>query len=196
MKQAMTWRISLAIACGALATSVTAEPVTYNIDSGHTYPAFEADHQGGLSIWRGKIERSSGTVIFDKEAETGSVDVTMDMSSINFGHAGMNEHAMTSDMLDVEKFPNAVYVGQLVNFENGSPTEIEGTLTMHGVTQPVTLAVERFRCQPHFRHGREVCGADASATIDREEFGVDYDKDHGFFMAVDLKITIEAQVPE
>ncbi len=76
MKQAMTWRISLAIACGALATGVTAEPVTYNIDSAHTYPAFEADHQGGLSIWRGKIERSSGTVVFDKEAQTGSaVDV-------------------------------------------------------------------------------------------------------------------------
>ena len=195
MKQATTWRISLAIACGALATGVTAEPVTYNIDSAHTYPAFEADHQGGLSIWRGKIERTSGTVSFDKEAQTGSVEVTMDMSSINFGHAGMNEHAITADMLDVEKFPNAVYVGQLVNFENGSPTEIEGTLTMHGVTQPVTLAVERFRCQPHFRHGREVCGADASATIDREEFGVDYDKDHGFFMDVDLMITIEAQIP-
>ena len=79
---------------------------------------------------------------------------------------------------------------------NGSPTEIEGTLTMHGVTLPVTLAVERFRCQPHFRHGREVCGADASATIDREAFGVDYDKDHGFFMDVDLMITIEAQIPE
>ena len=108
----------------------------------------------------------------------------------------MNDHAMTADMLDVEKFPNAVYVGQLVNFVDGAPTEIEGNLTMHGVTQPVTLAVERFRCQPHFRHGREVCGADASATIDREEFGVDYDKDHGFFMAVDLKITIEAQIPE
>lgn len=196
MTQATTWRISLAMACGALATGVTAEPVTYNIDSAHTYPAFEADHQGGLSIWRGKIERSSGTVIFDKEAQTGSVEVTMDMSSINFGHAGMNEHAMTADMLDVEKFPTAVYMGQLVNFENGSPTEIEGTLTMHGVTQPVTLAVERFRCQPHFRHGREVCGADASATIDREAFGVDYDKDHGFFMDVDLMITIEAQIPE
>ena len=195
MTQAMTWRTSLAIACGAFASSVIAEPMTYNIDPAHTYPAFEADHQGGLSIWRGKIERSSGTVILDKEAQTGSVEVTMDMSSIDFGHAGMNEHAMTADMLDVEKFPNAVFVGQLANFVGGAPTEIEGNLTMHGVTQPVTLAVERFRCQPHFRHGREVCGADASATIDREDFGVDYDKDVGFFMDVNLLITIEAQIP-
>ena len=117
------------------------------------------------------------------------------MSSIDFGHAGMNEHAMNADILDVEVFPTATYVGQLVDFEHSSPTAVEGTLTMHGVSQPVTLAVNRFRCQPHFRHGREVCGADASATIDRELFGVDYDKEAGFFMDVNLLITIEAQIP-
>ncbi len=195
MIQAITRSISLAVVSGAFAASVVAEPVTYNIDPGHTYPAFEADHQGGLSVWRGKIERSSGTVIFDKEAEAGSVEVTMDMTSIDFGHEGMNEHAMTSDMLHVEMYPNATYVGQLADFVDGSPTAVEGELTLHGVTLPVNLALSRFRCQPHFRHGREVCGADASATIDREMFGIDYDKDHGFFMDVNLLITIEAQIP-
>ena len=195
MNKAIIWRTSLSILCGALATSVLAAPVTYIIDPGHTYPAFEADHQGGLSIWRGKVKSSSGTVVFDKEAETGTVEVTMDMSTLDFGHDAMNAHAMTADMLDVERFPNATYVGQLVDFVDGKPTAIEGSLTMHGVTNPVNLVVERFRCQPHFRHGREVCGADASATFNRDDFGVDYDKDHGFFMAVNLLITIEAQLP-
>jgi len=195
MNMATIWRTSLVIACGAIATNVIAAPVTYVVDPSHTYPAFEADHQGGLSVWRGKVEHTEGTVVFDKEAQTGTVNVTMDMSTIDFGHQGMNDHAKNPDMLDIEVFPNATYVGQLVDFVDGSPTAIEGTLTLHGVSKPVNLVIERFRCQPHFRHGREVCGADASATFNRDDFGIDYDKDHGFFMAVNLLITIEAQIP-
>ncbi len=195
MNRAIFWRLSWGILCGALAATVSAAPVTYIVDPAHTYPAFEADHQGGLSIWRGKITRSSGTIVLDKEAETGTIEMSMDMSSIDFGHEGMNEHAMNSDMLDVELFPTATYVGQLVEFQNGKPTVVEGTLTLHGVSNPVNLEINRFRCQPHFRHGREVCGADAAATFDRDDFGIDYDKDNGFFMAVDLRITIEAQIP-
>ncbi len=195
MNRTVFWRLSWGILCGALAATVSAAPVTYNIDPNHTYPAFEADHQGGLSVWRGKIERSSGTIVLDKEAQTGSVEITMDMSSIDFGHQGMNDHAKNADMLDVEVYPDATYVGQLVDFKDGNPTAVEGTLTLHGVTNPVNLVINRFRCQPHFRHGREVCGADASATFNRDDFGVDYDIDAGFFMAVNLLITIEAQVP-
>ena len=195
MNRTIFWRLTWGILCGALAATVSAAPVTYNIDPNHTYPAFEADHQGGLSIWRGKIERSSGTIVLDKEAETGTVEVTMDMSSIDFGHQGMNDHAKNADMLDVEVFPNATYVGRLVDFKDGSPTAVEGTLTLHGVSNPVNLVIDRFRCQPHFRHGREVCGADASATFNRDDFGIDYDIDVGFFMAVNLLISIEAQIP-
>ena len=196
MNRAIFWRISWGIFCGALAATVSAAPVTYNVDPAHTYPAFEADHQGGLSIWRGKIERSSGTIVLDKEAETGTVELTMDLSSIDFGHQGMNDHAKNADMLDVEVYPNATYVGQLVDFEDGSPTAVEGTLTLHGVTNPLNLVINRFRCQPHFRNMREVCGADAAATFNRDDFGVDYDKDHGFLMGVNLLITIEAHIAE
>jgi polyisoprenoid-binding protein YceI len=196
MKRAIFWRISWGILFGALAVTVSAAPVTYNVDPAHTYPAFEADHQGGLSIWRGKVKRSSGTIVLDKETETGTVELTMDMSSIDFGHDGMNEHAMASDILDVEQFPTATYVGRLVDFEDGSPTAVEGTLTLHGVTNPLNLVINRFRCQPHFRNMREVCGADAAATFNRDDFGVDYDKDHGFLMGVNLLITIEAHIAE
>jgi len=195
MTQAFTLRLAIALACGSLSSAVVAEPVTYTVDPSHTYPAFEADHWGGLSVWRGKVKSSSGTVVLDKEAESGTVEISMDMASIDFGHDAMNETVMAADILDVEQYPSATYVGELARFINGSPTAVEGTLTMHGVSQPVDLAINQFRCQPHFRHGREVCGADASATIDREEFGVDYDKENGFFMAVKLLITIEAVIP-
>ena len=172
-----------------------ADPATYNIDPSHTFPAFEADHQGGLSIWRGKINQSSGTVILDKEAETGTIDVVFEMASIDFGHDGMNRVAVES-ILHVDEFPTANYQGSLVNFEDGAPTGVEGTLTLHGVSRPVNLVINSFKCQPHFRSGREVCGADAEATINRADFGVDYDLDLGFFPEVKLLITVEAQVAE
>jgi polyisoprenoid-binding protein YceI len=181
----------LGLAGGALAASALAAPVTYEIDPAHTYPAFEADHGGGLSFWRGKINTSSGTITLDKEAGTGTVEVTMDMKSIDFGHQGLNDHAQTPDLFDTAKFPTATFSGKLMSFRNGAPTSVEGNLTMHGVTKPVTLTINSFKCAPH-RSGREVCGADATGKINREDFGVAFGKNFGFDMAVTLRISVEA----
>jgi polyisoprenoid-binding protein YceI len=175
----------------AFAASVSAAPVTYEIDPAHTYPSFEADHSGGVSLWRGKINSSAGKITLDKEAGSGTVEVTMDMKTIDFGHQGLNDHAQTPDIFDTAQFPTATYTGRLAGFRNGAPTTIEGNLTMHGVTKPVTLTVNSFKCAPH-RSGREVCGADASATIDRSEWGVDFGKNFGFDMKVTLRISVEA----
>ncbi len=62
---------------------------------------------------------------------------------------------------------------------------------MHGVTKPVTLTVNQFKCAPS-RSGKEVCGADASATINREDWGVAFGKTFGFDMKVTLRISVEA----
>ena len=106
------------------------KPVTYIIDSSHTFPAFEADHMGGLSIWRGKINSTSGEIILDKRNQSGSVNVVMEMNSIDFGHDEMNKHAKGDDMFDIEKYPQAMYEGALINFQDGAPTKIEGELTL------------------------------------------------------------------
>ena len=181
----------LGLACGALAFSATAAPVTYAIDAAHTYPSFEADHSGGMSFWRGKINSSSGKVTLDKEGNAGTVEVTMDMKTIDFGHQGLNDHANTPDIFDTAKFPTATFSGKLGGFRDGTPTTVEGNLTMHGVTKPVTLTINSFKCAPH-RSGKEVCGADASAKINREDFGVAFGKAFGFDMAVTLRISVEA----
>ncbi len=169
-----------------------AAPVTYNVDPHHTYPAFEADHMGGLSIWRGKINSTSGKVVLDTAAKAGSVDVTMDMKSIDFGMDKMNEHANSPDIFDTAKFPTATFSGKLGGFKGDAPTEVEGNLTLHGVTKPVTLKINSFLCKPNPMSKKEVCGADASANINREDFGVSYGKNFGFKMDVKLLITIEA----
>ncbi|MBM0105080.1 polyisoprenoid-binding protein [Steroidobacter sp. S1-65] len=183
----------LLVAAAALtAGAVSAAPVKYNIDPNHTYPSFTADHMGGLSNWRGKINKSSGTVTFDKEAQTGTVDVTMEMAEIDFGHDKMNAHARSNEIFDVEKFPTATYTGKLVNFKNGAPTEVDGTLTLHGVTKPVKLKINSFLCKPNPMNKKETCGADAVGKINREDFGVSYGKAFGFKQDVELQIQVEA----
>lgn len=182
----------LGIACGALTAGAVAAPVAYDIDPAHTYPTFEADHMGGLSFWRGKINHSSGKITIDKEAGTGNVEVTMDMTSIDFGNDALNAHAQTPDIFDTAKFPTATYTGKLVDFKDGAPTAVEGTLTMHGVSKPLLLKINSFACKPDPRAGKQRCGADASANFNRDEFGVDFGKSFGFKMAVTLRISVEA----
>jgi len=181
-----------ACALALIAGTAIAAPVTYQIDPGHTYPSFEADHMGGMSVWRGKFDATSGSVVLDAEKSTGTVDITVDTSSIDFGHAKLNEHAKSKDMFDVAQFPNATYKGTLEGFKNGAPTEVKGQLTLHGVTKPVTLKINKFMCKPNPMTKKETCGADASATFSRADFGIDYGKQVGFNMDVKLEIQIEA----
>jgi polyisoprenoid-binding protein YceI len=182
----------LSVACGAFARAAAAAPVTYTIDPDHTYPTFEADHMGGMSYWRGKINSSSGKIVLDKAASTGTVDVTMDMKTIDFGNDALNAHAQTPDLFDTAKFPTATFSGKLAKFQNGSPTEVDGMLTLHGVTKPVTLKINSFMCKDHPMKKKEFCGADASTTINRDDFGVDFGKQMGFKMGVTLRISVEA----
>ena len=167
-------------------------PVTYNIDSAHTYPAFEADHMGGLSLWRGKFNKTAGKVVLDAAARTGNVDITIDTTTVDFGHDAMNDHAKKADMFDVAKFPTATYKGTVSKWNGTAPTEIDGQLTLKGVTKPVKLTVNSFLCKAHPMTRKEVCGADASGTFNRDDFGVDYGKTMGFKMPVKLLISIEA----
>jgi polyisoprenoid-binding protein YceI len=186
--KSMFFAVSLAfVAGGALAT-----PAIYKIDPNHTYPSFEGDHMGGLSVWRGKFRSSSGTLTLDTEAHLGNVDVTVDASSIDFGMEKLNEHARSADMFDVAKFPTATYKGKLANFKNDVPTEVDGEFTLHGVTRPLMLEIRSFKCQPNPMTKKLTCGADAAATFDRADFGIDFGKTHGFNMTTKLAIQVEA----
>ncbi|MGE0116160.1 MAG: YceI family protein [Steroidobacteraceae bacterium] len=180
--------LSLLLASGM----AMAAPTLYNIEPNHTYPSFEADHMGGLSVWRGKFDKTSGTVQLDRAAHTGSVDITVDTTSIDFGHAKMNEHAKGSDLFDVEKYPTATYKGKFTKFNGDVPTQVDGELTLHGVTKPVTLTINSFLCKMHPMMKKEVCGADASATFNRADFGIDFGAKMGFKMDVKLAIQVEA----
>lgn len=164
----------------------------YTIDPDHTYPSFSAPHIQGISTWRGKFNKTSGHVTFDQEKQTGTVDITIDTESIDFGHPKMNEHAKGADMFDVARYPIATYKADKIEFKNGAPASVDGELTLHGVTKKVPLEFNSFKCIMHPMYKVEVCGADLSAKLDRNDFGIGYAVNLTGSPMVELQIQVEA----
>lgn len=183
--------VGAALVAALVAGAASAAPVQYQIEPTHTYPSFEADHMG-LSVWRGKLNKTSGSVTLDKAAGTGTLDVSIDLASIDFGLDAMNQWATGKDFFNVSQHPQATYKGRLEGFANGAPTRVAGELTLHGVTRPVALKINAFKCMPHPMLKRELCGADALGSFQRDEFGLNAGKEYGFKMDVVLRIQVEA----
>ncbi|ACC73304.1 YceI family protein [Paraburkholderia phymatum] len=184
----------LLIAAGALIAGMSFNAMaadTYQLDPNHTYPSFEADHFGGISVWRGKFKKSSGTVTLDRAAKTGAVDVTIDTTSIDTGNDKLDKHLQTPEFLDAAKYPTATYKGTQIRFDGDTPVEVIGTLTLHGVTKPLNLKIDSFKCFINPMLKREVCGTESTATFDRADFGIDWGKSYGFNTKTVLHIQAE-----
>ena len=161
---------SAALAFASLAAgSALAAPVTYTVDSSHTYPRFSYSHFG-FSTQLSSFTNTTGKVVFDAQAKTGSVDIVIDMKSVNTGFADFNGHLQGEDFLDTAKFPTATFKSTKVVFEGDKPKSIEGQLTIKGVTKPVTLSVTGFQAMPHPIIKKPALGANAFTTIKRTEF--------------------------
>lgn len=169
-----------------------AAPVAYKIDPDHTHPTFEADHFGGLSVWRGIFTTTSGEVVLDKAAQTGHVDIRVATVNVDTGMTQLDKVIAGPQFLNSAKYPDAHYTGRLAGFINHAPTKVIGMLTLHGVTRPLVLKILSFKCMPHPVFKREVCGADALAQFDRDDFGIDMGKQYGFRMETTLRIQVEA----
>ena len=163
-------RIAAALAFASLAaTSAIAAPKTFEVDGSHTFPRFSYSHFG-YSTQVSRFDNTTGTVVFDAEAKTGSVDITIDMKSVNTGFADFNGHIQGEDFLDTAKFPKATFKSTKVNFQDGKPASIEGQLTIKGVTKAVTLTVTSFQAMPHPMLKKDAIGANAFTVIKRSEF--------------------------
>ncbi len=182
--------MSLSAVLAALGTSAAFAANTYKIDPNHTYPSFEADHMG-ISVWRGKFNKSEGTIVLDPAAKAGALDIVVDINSIDFGHDKMNEHAKKEDIFDAAKFPTATFKSTKVNFTGDVPTSVDGELTLRGVTKPLTLTINKFKCIVHPMHKREVCGADVTGQFQRSDFGINAGLPR-FSPEVKLAIQVEA----
>jgi polyisoprenoid-binding protein YceI len=143
---------------------------TYILDPTHTFPSLEFDHMG-ISTWRGRFNETEGTVTLDRAARTGTVRVKVNTASIDFGLKAMDDFAVQPGWLETGRFPAMTYSGRLV-FTGDTPTAAEGELTLRGITRPLNLQLNRFRCVEHPMLKREVCGADAVGALHRADFGM------------------------
>ena len=164
----------------ALPPTVMANPESYTFDPYHTFPYFEIDHWG-VSTVRGMFRKSSGKFTIDRTAKSGSVELLVETASIDTGDndkgsrpRARDEHLRTADFFNVAEFPRMTYKGTASKFTDDAPGEIIGSLTLLGVTKPLTLKVDRWKCRDNPINKRPMCGGDASATLKRSDFGMKY----------------------
>jgi polyisoprenoid-binding protein YceI len=168
-----------------------AEPATYAIDPSHTFASWEIAHFA-TSTNRGRFNKTSGTVTLDKAAKTGSLDVTVDTTSLDTGTAAFTKHISSDEMLNVAAFPTAHFVANKFVFNGDKVSEIDGNLTLMGKTNPIVLKAQNFNCYMNPMVKREVCGGDFDATLVRSQYGVTYGLNYGFPDAMHLVIQVEA----
>jgi polyisoprenoid-binding protein YceI len=161
--------ISLAVAFAG----AQAEPVSYVMDPTHTFVTWEALHFG-TSTLRGRFDKKEGKVTLDRAAKTGSVEVTIDTTSISSGVAPFDTHLKSKDFFNVAEHPTAKFVGDKFVFNGDKVAEVSGTLTLLGKSNPVTLKATNFNCYNHPMLKREVCGGDFETVLARSQYGMNY----------------------
>lgn len=157
-------------AAGALSASAIAAE-SYTVDPRHTYPVFEVSHLG-FSTQRGRFNQSSGKITLDRAAKAGSVDVAVETGSIDMGFEKWDAHLRSEDFFDAAKYPQMRFTSRSLRFDGDRLVGLDGELTLHGVTRPLSLEVTRFHCGVQVTTKREACGADATGMIRRSDFGM------------------------
>lgn len=154
-----------------LCLSLPAAAADYAIDPAHTYAGFEIDHLG-FSTQRGRFNHSSGSIQFDPENHSGSIDITIDASSLDTGFSLRDEVLRGADWFNTQAFPSLLFRSQRFIFEADRPVAVEGTLAMLGQIRPMRLEISRFKCGLNLVNRKQGCGADASGVLHRSDFGL------------------------
>jgi polyisoprenoid-binding protein YceI len=168
--------------------SALAADETYVIEPVHSQPIFEVQHMGGFSMQRGSFTKVAGKVVLDRSAHKGSVDVTIDTSSIRTFSDKLDTHVKGEDFFNVAKYPTMTFKSSNLTFDGDKLVAMDGELTMLGIAKPVSLKVTNFVCGEHPFNKKPMCGAEGTASIKRSEWGMKY----GIPKAIgdDVKITL------
>jgi polyisoprenoid-binding protein YceI len=164
MKHLIFIALASTISNAALAASET-----YTIDGNHTLPRFSYSHFG-YSTQLSRFDKTAGKIVSDRVAKTGTVDITVDMTSVNTGSTLFNEHIQGKDFLDTAKYPTATFKSTQLKFAGDQLVAVDGTLTLKGISKPVSLKVTSFHCMPHPIYLKTACGANATAVVKRTDF--------------------------
>jgi len=169
---------TLALALAPLAATAATE--SYTIDTLHSYPNFWVEHFG-LSMIHGQFQNMSGKFSLDKQAKAGAVELTIATNSVNTGDSvkgsrtqARDDHLKAADFFNAAEFPQMTFKSTKVNFNGDLPGSVDGTFTLLGVSKPVTLTFERFKCGQHPFTKKDRCGGNAVGKIKRSDFGMKY----------------------
>jgi polyisoprenoid-binding protein YceI len=163
----------LATALLAAAGFAQAQSATYTIDPTHTFVNFEAKHFG-TSTLRGRFDKKEGAVQFDRAGKSGKAEITIDIASVSTGVGPLDGHLKSKDFFNAAEFASAKFVSDKFVFDGDKVTEVTGSLTMLGKSNPVTLKATNFNCYQNPMLKREVCGGDFETTITRSQWGMSY----------------------
>lgn len=162
---------------------------SYTIDPTHTYPNFKISHLG-FSTMHGRFGKTSGHISMDRNKGTGSVDIVIDVASVDTGFRKRDDHLRSPDFFNAVEFPDITFKSNKVTYKGNGAT-LTGKLTIKGVTKTVTLDVPSINCGTHPFNKKQVCGFDASTQFKRSDFGVSYGLP-GIGDDVKLEIEVEA----
>ncbi len=143
----------------------------FRVDPLHTAATFSVSHLG-LSLQRGSFGKTTGTVMLDRAAKTGSIDVAIDASSVTSGSSAREMMLKGEDYFNVAQFPMITFKSTSLKFDGDRVVAADGELTIRGVTKPVTLSVADFRCTVHPATKKPACGAEVTTSVKRSEFGM------------------------
>jgi len=173
-------RYTLGMLALAAPLSALPAPETYVLDPYHSFPHFAVDHLGVMTLW-GRFDKLSGKFTLDRAAKTGSLELSIETASVSTGDndkgsrpRSRDEHLRGADFFNVAEFPRMTFKADQVTFSGEAPVEVSGSLTLLGVTRPLTLKVERFVCKDHPFRKVPMCGGNASGTLKRSDFGMKY----------------------
>ena len=162
----------------ALPLAASAAPESYTIDPYHTFPFAEVTHLG-TSVIRTRFDKTTGKMTLDGAAKSGTVELAIESASLNSGDndkgprpRARDEHLRSPDFFNAVEFQRITYKGSAVKWNGDAPAQIDGQLTLLGVTKPLTLTIARFKCNPASGNNKEKCGGDATAKFKRSDFGM------------------------
>jgi polyisoprenoid-binding protein YceI len=164
-------RITLLALIAAFSTAALSAPETYIIDGTHTLPRFSYSHFG-YSTQLSRFDKTAGKIVLDRQAKTGSVDVSIETNSVDTGYPLFNEHIQGADFLDTAKYPTATFKSDKLKFKGDKLVSIDGTLTLKGISKPVKMEVTSFQCMPHPMLKKAACGANATTIVKRTGFNM------------------------
>jgi polyisoprenoid-binding protein YceI len=199
MMRARKTVLTLAIlATFALAVQpAAAAATTWEIDPAHTTIAFSVRHMMVSNV-RGQFGKFSGKVDADEANPTAShVEATIDAASIDTGNAKRDEHLRSPDFLDVAKYPTITFKSKKVAKAGEGAWKITGDLTLHGVTREVVLDLSDVTPPIKDPMGNLRAGAEAKTTINRQDFGISFNKTldgGGMLVGNEIPITIDVEV--